>query len=233
MVELAATTPPPALSPVVPHDTAHDDFPALFDAAALPRFASATTRSRPQAQTNGGEPIPALSWQQAPDIVRAAAPKQSLIISSPLNPVAVCRVRAATAGSPSTSFDVAIDAFSSEALKRIDWNQQTVWGSATTVGIPLHRGGFGGWNEALLALFGAGVLFSLITGWIMVWKRKRAGLAALPRLRDRAWRAAPWPLWVITPAMMWLMPLFLVTSPLVAVIEVVLSRRRNETLATE
>lgn len=45
-IELAATTLLPALAPVVPHDTSHGEFPALFYAAARPRFAWAAARSR-------------------------------------------------------------------------------------------------------------------------------------------------------------------------------------------
>ena len=45
-IELAAKTLPPALAPVVPHDTSHDKFPALFYATARPRFAWAAARSR-------------------------------------------------------------------------------------------------------------------------------------------------------------------------------------------
>ena len=176
-------------------------------------------RSRTHTQINGGEPLPALSWQQVQDIVRTATPHQSLTLTSPTKPDAVWRVRAATVDSPNTSFEVAIDAFTGETLKRLDWNQQTAWGKATAIGIPFHRGEFGGWNQALLALFGAGVLFSLVTGWIMVWKRKRTGLAALPRLQPDAWKRAPWLLWVVTPALMWLMPLLLITIPVVALIE--------------
>ena len=56
----------------------------------------------------------------------------------------------------------------------------------------------------------------------MVWKRKRAGLEALPRLQPGAWKRAPWLLWIVTPALMWLLPLLLVTAPFVGVIEALL-----------
>ena len=45
-IELSATTLPPALAPVVPQALLHDEFPALFYAAARPRFAWAAARSR-------------------------------------------------------------------------------------------------------------------------------------------------------------------------------------------
>ena len=45
-IELAATSLPPALAPVVPQDLSHDEFPALFYAASRPRFAWAAARSR-------------------------------------------------------------------------------------------------------------------------------------------------------------------------------------------
>ena len=45
-IELATTTLPLALAPVVPHDTSRGEFPALFYAAARPRFAWAAARSR-------------------------------------------------------------------------------------------------------------------------------------------------------------------------------------------
>ena len=119
----------------------------------------------------GSEPSPLLSWRQVVDVVRASAPEQSLIITPPRGERGVWRVRAVALDRPNATFEVAIDARSGEALARSDWVGQTVWGKATTVGIPLHRGEFGWWNQALLARFGAGILLSLTTGWSMVWKR--------------------------------------------------------------
>ena len=170
----------------------------------------------------GSDPLPLLSWQQVVDIVRASASNQTLTITPPRGDRGVWRVRALAADRPNATFEVAIDARSGEALARSDWAGQTAWGKATTVGIPFHRGEFGWWNQALLALFGAGLLFSLTTGWLMVWKRWRGGLSPLPRLLPGAWRSTPWPALIAVPALMWLMPLFALTLPMVVVVELAL-----------
>lgn len=123
------------------------------------------------------EPLPALpvlNWRQVVDIVRASAHEQSLIVTPLRGERAehgergVWRVGAVAVAHPNAAFEVAIDALSGEVLARSDGPGQTVWGKATTVGIPFHRGKFGWWNQALLALFGAGVLFSLTNGRLML-----------------------------------------------------------------
>lgn len=97
----------------------------------------------------GSEPLPLLSWQQVVDIVRASAPEQSLIVTAPRGERGergVWRVRTVAMDRPNATFEVAIDARSGVVLARSDWPGQTVWGKATAVGVPFHRGEFVWWN---------------------------------------------------------------------------------------
>lgn len=105
------------------------------------------------------------------------------------------------------------------------WDKQTAFGQATAVGIPFHRGELGLWNQALLLVFGAGVIFSLISGWVMFFKRRRAGLLGLPKLLPGAWRTvSPGPI-VLGIAMCALMPLLAISGVAVLMLELLWSRR--------
>lgn len=75
-----------------------------------------------------------------------------------------CRTAGADRTSPTRRFDLVLDAYDGRVLHRAGWSQQTAFGKATAVGIPFHRGEFGLWNQLVLFLFGAGVLFSLVSG---------------------------------------------------------------------
>ncbi|MCQ6458596.1 PepSY domain-containing protein, partial [Vibrio parahaemolyticus] len=82
----------------------------------------------------------------------------------------------------------------------------------TAIGIPFHRGEFGWWNQALLLLFGASVLFSLVSGWVMFFKRRLPGSLGLPRLLPGAWTSPSALAWLLAAAMCALMPLLLISA---------------------
>ena len=85
-----------------------------------------------------------------------------------------------------------------------------MFGKATAIGIPFHRGEYGVWNQALLFIFGVGLIFSMTTGWVMVFKRRRKGMAYFPSAGKGAWRAVPlWTLFAFA-ALLWLAPLLLI-----------------------
>lgn len=74
---------------------------------------------------------------------------------------------------PTRRFELALDANNGQVLYQSGWADQTLFGKATAVGIPFHRGEFGVWNQLLLLAFGAFVLFALASAWVLQFRRKR------------------------------------------------------------
>ena len=111
---------------------------------------------------------------------------------------------------PLKRFDLLLDAYSGKVLYLSTWSEQPMFGKATAIGIPFHRGEYGVWNQALLFIFGVGLIFSMTTGWVMVFKRRRKGMAYFPSAGKGAWRAVPlWTLFAFA-ALLWLAPLLLI-----------------------
>ncbi|MDB5747937.1 MAG: hypothetical protein JWP72_2785 [Massilia sp.] len=98
-------------------------------------------------------------------------------LTPPQDAHGVWRATGADRAQPTQRFDLAFDACSGRLLYRSGWEQQTAFGKATAVGIPFHRGECGLWNQAVLLVFGAGLLFSLVSGWVMCFKRRGTGRA--------------------------------------------------------
>ena len=167
----------------------------------------------------------ALDWQAAWNTARAAAPPVALSLSPPADAAGVWRATSADRAAPTRRIDLLFDAYDGRVLYRAGWDQQTAFGKATAVGIPFHRGEFGLWNQALLFLFGASVLFSLLSGWVMYFKRRRSEGLGLPALLPGAWRAAS-PLALLgTLALCALLPLLAVSAGVVLVLEALVLRR--------
>jgi len=120
-----------------------------------------------------------------------------------------------------------LDAYSGKTLFRAGWEQQTAFGKATAIGIPFHRGEFGWWNQALLFAFGAGVLFSLVSGWVMLVQRYRQGAALLPRLMPGAWTSMPLAGWALAALLCVALPLLAASAAVVLAIEALLGWRRR------
>jgi uncharacterized iron-regulated membrane protein len=135
----------------------------------------------------------ALNWEQALQAIRKQAPQVSMQIMPPKGPTGVWRANQLDRGDPTKRFDLLLDGYSGASLYDSGWKQETLFGKATGIGIPFHRGEFGWWNQALLFIFGAGVLFSIVTGWVMYFQRRALGLVGLPKLLPGAWRSvSPW-----------------------------------------
>jgi len=66
------------------------------------------------------------------------------------------------------------------------------------------------------------VLFSLVSGWAMFFKRRRAGLMGLPPLKQGAWASMPLVAWVSAGILFMLMPLLAYSAVVVALIEAAL-----------
>lgn len=134
-----------------------------------------------------------LTWEQAVQAIRREAPQVSMMVMAPRGPEGVWRANQMDKGDPTKRFDMLVDAYSGQKLYYSGWAEQTAFGKATAIGIPFHRGEFGVWNQVVLFVFGAGILFSLVTGWVMVYKRWVAGASIWPALLSGAWRSvSPW-----------------------------------------
>jgi uncharacterized iron-regulated membrane protein len=171
----------------------------------------------------GSQPI---DWQAAWLRARALAPDVAMQLTPPKDAHGVWLASAADKAQPGKRFDLVLDAYTGQPMYYSGWDKQTAFGQATAVGIPFHRGELGLWNQALLLLFGAGVLFSLVSGWVMFFKRRRAGLLGLPKLLPGAWRAVSPGAVVLGVALCALMPLLAISAAVVLVLELVFARRR-------
>jgi uncharacterized iron-regulated membrane protein len=174
----------------------------------------------------------ALDYQQAWDRTRTLLPGALPQLVPPRGPHGVWRASSADRGHPAGRFDLVLNAYDGQVLYYAGWDRQTAFGKATAIGIPFHRGELGLWNQALLFVFAAGVLFSLVSGWTMFFKRRSstgAGWLGLPKLLPKllpgAWRAMPPAALVLGIGLCLLMPLLALSAAVLAVIEVALSRR--------
>jgi len=175
---------------------------------------------------------PQLNFQQAWDRSRALVPGATPSLMPPRGPHGVWRAASADRRHPASRFDLVLNSYDGQVLYYAGWDRQTAFGKATAVGIPFHRGELGIWNQVLLFVFAAGVLFSLVSGWTMFFKRRRAGLAGLPKLLPGAWRAAPPAAVALAIGLCALMPLLALSAAGLAALEAALVwRRRRDGLA--
>lgn len=168
-----------------------------------------------------------LTWEQAVKAIRQQAPEVAMMVMAPKGPEGVWRANQIDRGDPTKRFDLLLDAYSGEKLFYSGWSEQTAFGKATAIGIPFHRGEFGLWNQVLLFVFGAGILFSLVSGWVMFFKRRQASSAFLPALLPGAWRSvSPWA--VLGGAFMLVaMPVLAMSAVPLAMLEAWLGWRRS------
>ena len=167
--------------------------------------------------TAGAEPMQ--TWEAALQAIRREAPDISMQLMPPKGPSGVWRANQMDKGQPENRFDLLLDAYSGQRLYYSGWDQQTAFGKATAIGIPFHRGEFGVWNQVVLLVFGLGVLFSIVSGWVMYFKRRGRGLAGLPHLAPGAWKSVS-PLAVVATLLMVVsMPLLALSGAVVAAIE--------------
>jgi uncharacterized iron-regulated membrane protein len=169
-----------------------------------------------------------LTWQAAWELTRRLAPDVAVQLTPPRGTSGVWRISAADPSRPTRRFDLVLDAFNGKQLYFAGWAQQTAFGKATAIGIPFHRGQFGWWNQGLLLLFGAGVLFSLLSGWVMYFKRRQRGAYSLPRVPPGAWKSAAVPLGLTTLILGVLMPVLSVAACAVLLLELLMHRQRRE-----
>jgi uncharacterized iron-regulated membrane protein len=168
-----------------------------------------------------------MNWEDVLQATRSRAPLGPVQIVPPQGGQGVWRVSSPEDAAPTGKFTLVLDAFSGRTMFYADWDHQTAWGMATAIGIPFHRGEFGWWNQAILFAFGAGVLFSLVSGWTMLIGRGRDGLPMMPRLLPGAWGSLPPSAWFTAAVLLVAMPLLALSALPVALTEAVLAWRRK------
>lgn len=138
------------------------------------------------------------------DQVRPIAPSIQLQITPPHDVNDIWRIENVDRSQPEKRFQLALDAYSGAVLFQSDWQQLPLLAKATAVGIPFHRGEFGGWNQALLVVVALAVIFYIISGYAM-WLQRRARLRqagkctalSAPAVQPRHAKAIPWWLWLL------------------------------------
>jgi uncharacterized iron-regulated membrane protein len=178
-------------------------------------------------QSVGAPDQPQLAWEAALQAARQQAPGITFVMTPPRNERGVWRINSSEQTDPVRKTNLVLDAYTGKTLYRAGWEHQTVFSKGTAIGIPFHRGEFGLWNQAVLFLFGASVLFSLVSGWVMFVLRRRRGSAGLPRLLPGAFTAAPIGAWVALAILLAAMPLFALSAVAVVVVEASLVWRRR------
>lgn len=165
-----------------------------------------------------------MTWQAVWDIARRRAPGTALQLTPPRGQQGTWRAGSVDQGKPDKRFDLLLDAYTGKTLYYAGWDKQTAFGKATAIGIPFHRGEFGWWNQALLLLFGIGVLFSLVSGWVMFFKRRQPGSFGMPPLLPGAWKSASIGALTAAVLMCFAMPLLALSAAVVIVIEIAICR---------
>lgn len=177
--------------------------------------------------SNPADGVRSLTWEQALQAVRRQAPDVQMQLMPPKGAQGVWRANQIDRDQPERRFDLLLDAYSGERLYFSGWSDQTAFGKATAIGIPFHRGEFGVWNQALLFVFGVGVVFSIVSGWMMYFKRRKQGLPGMPATMQGAWKSVPAGAWLGGAFMLLAMPLLVVSAACVAVIEVILAIKQR------
>ncbi|MBB5223833.1 putative iron-regulated membrane protein [Amaricoccus macauensis] len=95
---------------------------------------------------------------------------------------------------PTTDRTVHLDRYTGNLLADMRFADYSIYGQAMAVGIALHEGDMGAANVAFNTIFCLGVIFLAVSGVVMWWKRRPAGvlrLAAPPAPRDMGlWKGA-------------------------------------------
>lgn len=160
-----------------------------------------------------------LGWQEVWDVVRSQAPRISYQLTPPTQADAPWRVTNFDRSQPTKRFSLLLDGYNGQRLHHTDWDSLTLFNKATAVGIPFHRGEFGWWNQALLLVFGLGMLWAVVSGWVMFGKRNRQGWLGLPRVLPGAWRSLPLGAWGLAVLLLAAMPLLALSACGVVVCE--------------
>ena len=170
-----------------------------------------------------------LSLQSLYAAAQAEAPGMPLQLTLPQAERGVLRAESIDRRQPTQRAVLLLDTGSGRVLHRSGWSELPVLSRATALGIPFHRGEFGVWNQTLLVLAALGLIFSVISGVTMWWKRRPPRRVGAPPVLAAQVRAVPWPLWLFASAMAWALPVFGVSAALFLMLELLAAawRRRQ------
>lgn len=166
---------------------AGDHFRSLLQAARqdAPK-APAGLRSKPM------DGLAPLSWQAVHERAVALAPPIAMQLTAPTQADGVWRVENFDRSQPTRRFTLLLDAYSGEPRFQTGWRDFPLLSRATAVGIPFHRGEFGLWNQLLLAAAALACVFSVVSGLVMMAKRRGKGRIRAPAgLSLAQWRHLP------------------------------------------
>jgi uncharacterized iron-regulated membrane protein len=164
----------------------------------------------------------ALSIQSVWEEVKKSSGSIRIQIIPPSDTDGVWRATHMEKTDPFQRFDLLLDAYSGKVLFYSSWKDQTLFGKATAIGIPFHRGEFGIWNQFLLFIFGAGVIFSLISGWTMFFNRFKGDSFFIPPVHIGSWRGIPISIWLLALALLCLIPLLVIGFAFIIFAEAIL-----------
>lgn len=173
---------------------------ALGQAAPKPAKSLRSQPPSPEAQP--------LGWQAAYDRARSQAPHVAMQLTPPAHAQGAWRIENFDRSEPAGRFVLVLDAYSGHTLFSSGWLQLPLLSKATAVGIPFHRGEFGVWNQALLALAALAAIFSVVSGLAMWWLRRPRGQLAVPALAFSDVRQVPLWVWLCAVALGWALPVF-------------------------
>lgn len=149
-----------------------------------------------------------LSWQAAYELARDQAPDIAMQITPPKDPEGVWRIENFDRSQPHRRFNLALDASTGATLFASGWQDLPLLARATAAGIPLHRGEFGLWNQALLVAAALAAIFSVVSGLTMWGMRRPRGKVAAPSLNAAQVRAVPLWLWPLLAGLAWALPVY-------------------------
>jgi uncharacterized iron-regulated membrane protein len=162
----------------------------------------------------------ALNAAQVLEIGRRVAPDIRLALTPPRGETGVWRIANSDRRQPTARVQLIVDQYSGAILYRSGWDELPIGAKATGVGIPFHRGEFGWWNQALLIFTALAVIASVVSGFVMWWKRRPAGKIAAPAIGWGHVRAVPWWMVVLALGLGYVMPVFGVSLAALLAVEI-------------
>lgn len=140
---------------------------------------------------------PPLTTQTVWKIASEHAPQLALQLTPPKESNGVWLVENVNRSEIQRRTQFAIDAYSGLIVYQSGWDQLPFLAKVTAIGIPFHRGEFGWWNQLLLLMVVLNVIFSVVSGYVMWWQRRKPGRVSAPQIRQEHRRAVPLWFWLI------------------------------------
>ncbi|MCG8348067.1 MAG: PepSY domain-containing protein [Chloroflexales bacterium] len=133
----------------------------------------------PSAPSNGRAPI---SLNEVDAIARANSVTIDYTITMPSNSEGSYRVMTDDDSQPRQFRVMAIDQYDGSIIRNAGWSDAPFLTKLSLLGIPFHRGElFGLANQLICALAASAIIFSVLSGFVMWWKRRPAGKLGVPK----------------------------------------------------